>query len=214
MKSGNTDPLWIRVESDPIEDVSYITDKPDADKHEVYNSVRQITFNFNVDNTAKYPAGHKYAGQYKYRPYFIFYDGPERIDYAVDEDGNEIRASQPVVVNLNADLNAIIFAPNSPAIINGNGHTWNGFIVAKEFLAAKTADDFTNPGAGYTEVTDSYGDTLYLKWDEAKTQSDLASTYGEGYKIGTDSKGGQYENQPKSREGMGVHYFGFYKRRN
>ena len=185
LKSGETDPLWIRIESDPIQDLTYIG-KSD---HEVYNSVRQITFNFNNDNTATYPEGHKYAGQYKYRPYFIFYDGPERIDYAVDEDVNEIRASQPVVVNLNADLNAIIFAPNSPAIINGNGHTWNGFIIAKEFLAAKTAEDFTNNEAGYTKVTDSYNDTLYLKWDDAKTKSELEATYGSGYKIGTDSNG-------------------------
>ena len=185
LKKSETDPLWVRIESDPILDMTYVG-KPG---HEVYNSVRQVTFNFNNDNTATYPEGHKYAGQYKYRPYVIFYDGPERIDYAVDKDGNEIRKSQPVVVNLNADFNGIIFAPNSPAIINGNGHTWNGFIIAKEFLAAKTAEDFTNNEAGYTKVTDSYNDTLYLKWDDAKTKSELEAIYGSGYKIGTDSNG-------------------------
>ena len=185
LESGKTDPLWIRIESDPIQDLTYIGKA----SHEVYNSVRQITLNINTPNTETYPAGHKYAGQYKYRPLVIFYDGPENINYAVDEDGNQIRKSQPVVVNLNADFNGIIFAPNSPAIINGNNHTWNGFIIAKEFLAAKTAQDFTNDEAGYTEVTDSYGDTLYLKRDDAKTKSELEAIYGSGYKIGTDSKG-------------------------
>ena len=184
LKSGKTDPLWTRIESDPIQDLTYIG----KSTHEVYNSVRQITLNINKSNTEKYLTG-QYAGQYKYRPLVIFYDGPENIDYAVDEDGNQIRKSQPVVVNLNADFNGIIFAPNSPAIINGNNHTWNGFIVAKEFLAAKTAEDFTNNEVGYTEVTDSYNDTLYLKWDDAKTKSELEATYGSGYKIGTDSNG-------------------------
>ena len=184
LKSGETDPLWIRIESDPIQDLTYIG----KSTHEVYNSVRQITLNINKSNTEKYLTG-QYAGQYKYRPLVIFYDGPENIDYAVDEDGNQIRKSQPVVVNLNADFNGIIFAPNSPAIINGNNHTWNGFIVAKEFLAAKTAEDFTNNEAGYTEVTDSYDDTLYLNREDAKTKSELEATYGSGYKIGTDSNG-------------------------
>lgn len=183
LKKSETDPLWVRIESDPILDMTYVG-KPG---HEVYNSVRQVTFNFNNDNTATYPEGHKYAGQYKYRPYVIFYDGPERIDYAVDKDGNEIRASQPIVVNLNANFNGIIFAPNSPAIINGNGYTWNGFIIAKSFVAAKTETDFTSEG--YKKAADSYENTLFVKDSDTLTETQLETLYGDGYKIGTDAKG-------------------------
>ena len=77
--------MWTGIESDPIQDLTYIGK---AIHHEVYNSVRQITLNMNTSDTEKYPSEHKYAGQYKYRPLVIFYDGSENIDYAIDEDGN------------------------------------------------------------------------------------------------------------------------------
>ena len=51
--------------------------------------------------------------------------------------------------------------PNSPVIINGNGHKLTGFVVAKEFRRLKTADDMIKEG--YAEVTDEYGNKLFTK---------------------------------------------------
>lgn len=79
------DVLWTRIESDPIIDMSYI-----GKDVNVYNSVRQITLNFNTSNADKYPKGHEHAGNYKYRPYCIFYTGPENIDYAKDLRGTAL----------------------------------------------------------------------------------------------------------------------------
>ena len=75
-KTSTADPLWVRIESDPL----IPQENAKGDTVSVYNSVRQITLNFNADNTEKYPDGSPYAGNYKYRPYFIFYTGPENID--------------------------------------------------------------------------------------------------------------------------------------
>lgn len=129
------DPLWVRIESDPIKPLAYIG-KPG---HTNYNSVRQITLNFNADNTATSSDNH-----YNQRPYVIFYTGPENIDYKRDANGVLLRHSQPVVINLNEDLNAIFYMPESPVIINGNNKKLTGFIIAKCFLATATADDMKN----------------------------------------------------------------------
>ena len=129
------DPLWVRIESDPIINLSYI---PGKAGHVNYNSVRQITLNFNADNTEAD------SNHYTQRPYIIFYTGPENIDYATDSNGVLLRHSQPVVINLNEDLNAIFYMPESPVVINGNGNKLNGFIIAKCFVHSATADDMKN----------------------------------------------------------------------
>ena len=65
------------------------------------------------------------------------------------------RDSQPVILNLNADFSGILFAPNSPVAINGNGHNLHGFVVAKEFVRVTTASDYTvsngNNGSRYLD---------------------------------------------------------------
>ena len=174
--------LWVRIESDPIQDLTYLG-KPD---HKSYNSVRQITLNFNADNTAK--SGDKYI----YRPYCIFYTGPENIDYKTDSEGVLIRRSKPVVVNLNANLNAIMFFPNSPVVINGNGKDWTGFIIAKCFLASVTEDDmikgnsfmyndgFHTPTTFHGNLTkgvDGYGNTVYVAQSNLFTREQLNSRH-------------------------------------
>ncbi len=182
------DVLWTRIESDPIKDISYI---PGKAGHTSYNSVRQITLNFSSDNTATYTSGEN-KGHYIYRPYCVFYTGPESIDYATDSNGVRIRHSQPVVINLNADLNAIMFLPNSPVIINGNGFDWNGFIIAKCFLAAVTSEDMTNGNSfeyndgfntpktfngNFVEGTDGYGNTVYARMNNLFTREQLDSRH-------------------------------------
>ena len=117
-----------------------------------------MTINVNVDNTGA-----------NARPLIIFYEGPDRglsENYDTAElAGNQsakpkeayqyltARDPQPLVLNLNKDFKGILFAPNSPVIIKGNGHKMEGFVVAKEFVN----------DAGYNE----YGDL---------TTSQLATT--------------------------------------
>lgn len=164
------DPLWVRIESEPIKNLKYIG-KGD---HKAYNSVRQITLNFNTSNakTENIKVDGKTVTRYKDRPLFIFYTGPEKLNAAdVDANGKHVRDSQPVVINLNADFNGVLYMPESPAIINGKGHTWTGYIVAKEFLAAKTIEDYTS--GDYKQVTDSYGNTLLVKKTVTVDESDV-----------------------------------------
>ena len=184
-ESQVADVLWTRIESDPIKDLTYIGKAG----HDAYNSVRQITLNFNSDNTAKIASGDN-KGHYVYRPYCIFYTGPENVDYRTDSDGVLIRRSKPVVINLNAALNAIIYVPESPVIINGNGHKWTGFIIAKCFLRPVTGDEVKSGGSfelfdGFktknfvgdfeTEGTDSKGNTVYVKATDLRTATEIGT---------------------------------------
>ena len=128
---NNPDILWVRIESESMLRYPDNPADPNNEKHlnmRVYNSVRQIIINFNASN----------AGQND-RPLVIFYDGPER--YTTD---NHLRDSKPVIVNLNADFNGILYMPNSPVVFNGNEKNFRGFIVAKKYLRLKTTQDFEN----------------------------------------------------------------------
>ncbi len=102
--------------------------------------VRQVIINVNVDNTSD-----------NARPIVLFYDGPE-----YDE-------SLPVILNLNADFKGVLFAPNSPVVINGNNHKLQGFVVAESYVQL---DD-----SGYLPIelnnnkmyVDSSGNVYYKK---------------------------------------------------
>ena len=164
------DPLWVGIESDPIKNINNGT---------VYNSVREFILNFNTDNTATEIIGEN--KRYKYRPYVIFYEGPETINEGIGRNGSLVRYSRPVIINLNEDLNAIFYLPNSPAIINGNAHKLTGFIIARCFLQSLTSDDMTGNGKitlydGFNptqkfkgnciEGIDGYGNTVYVHKDD------------------------------------------------
>ena len=91
------------------------------------------------------------------RPLIIFYEGSDRglTEVVDDTDKNSSqsgspkqaypnlswRDSKPVILNLNADFRGILFAPNSPVVINGNGKNFYGFVVAKEFVRVTTESD-------------------------------------------------------------------------
>ena len=108
--------------------------------------VRQVIINVNVDNTSD-----------NARPIVLFYDGP-----AYDE-------SLPVIFNLNADFKGILFAPNSPVVINGNGHKLQGFVVAESYVQLDDNDQL--PASGYQIIelnnnkmyVDSSGNVQYKK---------------------------------------------------
>ena len=129
------DVLWTRIESDPI--IRQIN--ASGGNVANYNSVRQVTVNFSSDNTTL-----NSAGNYEYRPYVLFYTGPENIDSTVDSNGVLIRHSQPVVINFNENTNAIIYMPESPVIINGNGKKFTGFVIAKCYLSSVTQEEMTS----------------------------------------------------------------------
>ena len=104
-------------------------------------SIRQVIININVSNMEE-----------KYRPIVFFYDGAE--------DGESL----PVILNLNADFRGVLFAPNSPVVINGNGYDFTGFIVAQSFVElAEEGDDNSVDEHGNTIYVDYYGDVQYAK---------------------------------------------------
>ena len=149
-QSSNPDILWCRIESDP-----YFWNLGDIGKTMTeLNSVRQIFLNFNKSNAGRYPTGSTQGvpGAYKYRPLCIFYMGPEKLE----KDDDTKRVSKPLVLNFNTDYNAIIFAPNSPVVINGNGHTFRGFVIAKEFVKATEEDDYKKFESEFTTRDDVY----------------------------------------------------------
>lgn len=115
-----------------------IESEPLTNKNNI-STVRQIIINVNVDNTDE-----KHD-----RPMIFFYEGPEEYTY---------RHSQPVILNLNHDFRGIVFAPRSPVAINGNGHNFEGFVVAEEYVQLKSENDFTpvtfNNNTHYVDTSD------------------------------------------------------------
>ena len=110
VRSGyNDDPLYIRIEAEPGKDGQ------SSETAYYATPIRQIVININADNKAD-----------SKRPLFFFYDGPDKVKSNNAEP-------QPVILNLNADFKGALFMPEVPVVINGNGHTFEGFIVAKEF---------------------------------------------------------------------------------
>jgi len=102
------------------------------------------------------------------RPMIIFYEGPDRglTEGVDDSDKNSSqsgspkeaypnlswRDSKPVILNLNADFRGILFAPNSPVVINGNGKNFHGFVVAREFVRVTTEKDYTVKNGKYIDA--------------------------------------------------------------
>ena len=123
------DVLFVRIESEPIRPLAFKED------HRSYNSVRQIILNINQPNTGAND-----------RPLMFFYTGPETLDKDYDyedlDDDSHVRASQPVILNLNADARVCLFAPHSPVVINGNNNKMQGFVIAKKFVRLTTEDDY------------------------------------------------------------------------
>ena len=117
-KSGD-DPLYIRIEAEPKQG-------------SVGNEPQQIIININADNTAD-----------SKRPLFFYYDGPLTYNGTYPD-----RIAQPVILNMTTDFKGVLFMPEVPVVIHGNGHKFEGFIVAKEFRYAATSGSKT---AKYTQ---------------------------------------------------------------
>lgn len=117
-KSGD-DPLYIRIEAEPK--IGSTGNEP-----------QQIIINICADNTAD-----------SKRPLFFYYDGPLTYNGTYPD-----RVAQPVILNLTTDFKGVLFMPEVPVVIHGNGKKFEGFIVAKEFRYAATSGSKT---AKYTK---------------------------------------------------------------
>ncbi len=177
------DPMYVYIENENL----YKHNAQGQTNPFSMNTVRQMIINVNVSNLA--------ADE---RPIIFFYDGPEKyVTKDVDKESwmekwreswryldtdykDNQRNSLPVILNLNADFRGILFVPNSPCVINGNGHSLEGFVIAEKYLALKTALDFplkaengTNlykNGRGNEYYRDSAGNATYHKLAEGGTR--------------------------------------------
>lgn len=163
------DPLYIYIENED----NYVDGT-------AANSVRQMIINVNAANTSADD-----------RPMFFFYDGPQKYDdkgkkqntwsekwreswkylgYENSDYINNNRNSLPVIFNMYANFRGVLFFPNSPLVINGNGYNFEGFIVAQKFLQLKRATDFPekaqNPPSGYYLYKDPKGNEYYKNDDD------------------------------------------------
>ena len=169
-KNKDTNPedvLYVRIESEPILPLPFV--KNQQTKHTVFSTVRQIILNINQPNTGAND-----------RPLMFFYTGPETFnkdyDYEDLDNVSHVRASQPVILNLNADAHVCLFAPHSPVVINGNNNKMQGFIIAKKFVRLTTEDDYdvreedgktryfdkSNPNKEYFLKEDEHGNDLFI----------------------------------------------------
>lgn len=104
------DPLFVRIESEEF------------NASGVSNTIHDININIKADNTDN-----------NYRPIVFAYDGPKG-----DKDGG--RESGTVVLNLQEDFKGIIYAPNSPVQVIGNGKAFRGYIIAKRIIGPNGKD--------------------------------------------------------------------------
>lgn len=162
-ESADADPLYIHIESEPM--VSNLANK-DQQMSQL-NSVRQIIININESNMDEQlvVGDDEKTHKYTYRPLVFFYNGPEI------NDENSGRHSQPVIINLNANFRGIIFMPNSPVVINGNGYEFQGLVIAEEFRKLKTEADYTK----FTRTSDNK--SILIKNVEDDTEAGSADNW-------------------------------------
>lgn len=169
----NNDPLYVRIESEPI-------------KGSTGNSPQQIIININASNLAD--------GK---RPLFIYYDGPEEYERNGDTMTNYKtgRNPRPVILNLNADFKGVLYMPNIPVVINGNGkgvvketsgrstsyveetgtnHVFEGFIIAKEYLAL---DKTSGSSSVRTHTSSSYTTTYKVDSNNNVKTTSVSGNY-------------------------------------
>ena len=156
--TSNEDPLYVRIESEELNEGT----------NDRYGTlVRQIWLN--VDKAYKAEGN---------RPMVIFYEGPDR-GLSEEYDKEELesgqapnpsarypfltkRDSEPVILKLDADFKGILFAPNSPVAIIGNGHKLEDFVIAEKFVKP-----LTSAKGEYTEEKTINGVKVYTnKWGD------------------------------------------------
>ena len=152
VRSGyNDDPLYIRIEAEPGKDGQ------SSETAYYATPVRQIIININADNTAD-----------SKRPLFFYYDGP-------DAYKSNNAAPQPVILNLNADFKGVLWMPDVPVVINGNGHTFEGFIVAKEYRYLSTSGSQVKYSSNGKTITNASDNKIYVNTSNGNVNSVVAT---------------------------------------
>ena len=118
------------------------------------NSPQQIIININVSNLAD--------GK---RPLFFYYDGPL-----------ENRAPQPLILNLEADFKGVLWMPDIPVVINGNGHTFEGFIVAKEYRYLSTSGTSSHTTEFTKTITTTETQWVWEGWRRVQKEVTVKKT--------------------------------------
>ena len=158
------DPLYIRIEAEPK--IGTIGNEP-----------QQIIININADNTAD-----------SKRPLFFYYDGP------LDYNGTyPDRVAQPVILNLTTDFKGVLWMPEVPVVIHGNGKTFEGFIVAKEFRYISTSGTqikYTNNNLAAYYYIDGNNNiqTIAADGDNALELYDYNAEYSSRFNLSNNSK--------------------------
>ena len=159
------DVLWTRIESEPIiYETDLVSDEAKANynskkKNRALNSINQIIINANESNSDP-----------QFRPYIIFYDGPETNDVYSEHKNNPNvlhRKSLPVILNLKEPFRAILYAPNSPVVVIGDSKdNFQGFVVAQKYMRLKDDDDFVS-SSDYTSISELsiYNERIYYSKD-------------------------------------------------
>ena len=118
------------------------------------NSPQQIIIDINVSNLSD--------GK---RPVFFYYDGPL-----------ENREAQPLILNLDADFKGVLWMPDIPVVINGNGHTFEGFIVAKEFRYLSTSGTSSHTTEFSKTITTTETQTVRQGWSWVQKEVTVEKT--------------------------------------
>lgn len=166
-KNKDDDPIYFRIEAEP-----YASET---------SPIRQIVININESNLDN-----------KYRPLFFYYDGPDaRKTQSTNGSGNpdlKPENAQPVILNLNADFKGVLWMPDIPVVINGNGHKFEGFIVAKEYRYLDTTQGLQVKYNSKIYVNSSTGD-VYTKPVSKTTAMDIwGSNNVDTFNLSDDSK--------------------------
>ncbi|MBR0261184.1 MAG: Tad domain-containing protein [Selenomonadaceae bacterium] len=146
--------------------------------------IRQIVLNINVSNLAD-----------GLRPLFFFYDGPNK------ENAGANAEPQPVILNLNADFKGVLFMPDVPVVINGNGHTFEGFIIAKEYrylstsgtkvkysITGQTNQSYSNNKIYVNTSTGNVNSTVATGANAFATYNSYATKTTNGFNLSSSSK--------------------------
>ena len=151
------DSLYAFIEQEPI--IRTVT-KSNGELYYRSNmsAVRQLVISNNVSN---YDSSSQ-------RPWIFFYEGPEIATYAENSSVYDsekktyigARPFLPVILNLNADFRGVVFAPNNPMVINGNGFKMQGFVVAKSFK--QLADEEYFKSNDYVKVSFNNNSDTYV----------------------------------------------------
>lgn len=175
------DSLYAFIEQEPIRQTVIFSDGSKGTRSNM-SSVHQIIINNNIANTNASTD----------RPWIIFYEGPEipsqtQRPKLYDDDGDYIgtRPFLPIIINLYANFRGVVFAPNNPVIINGNGYKMEGFVVGREFRRLKTAADFVSEGYSLLYYN---GEKVYakqngalVKFTNSSVSTTTSSTVPSGY---------------------------------